>query len=218
MKNNITVLSLNNKFIIEDISLYLLHFLNFDTTSKIIGTELTIPFLINHLQLLESSTVKYIEFFYRLENTIFKIQILKAENKQYTISLEDSNINLEISEDFENSYINTSFDFIDKDKDLVEIINLKNKDTKTIQLEMIFLLKKIKEEIKELQNVNEKQEDKFIEKDSLSLSFVIDKLGFKNILLFIFVLSIIESIFIEPFIQPVVKNIATFFEESFTEN
>lgn len=216
MKNTITVTCENNTFIIQDISFYLLHLFRLEETSKIIGSELTISFLINHLQLLQNSTLKFIEFFYRLNKVIFKIQILKGESDTYTIFLEESSNDLELSIDFENTCINDSYQFIEKDKDLLEILSLRNKDSKTIQLEMIFLLRKIKEDITELQALNKEQEDKFIEKEAFTLSFIIEKLGFKNLILCLFLMSLIQVIFIEPFIQPVIKNIYTFFEESFT--
>jgi hypothetical protein len=218
MKNTLTVLPENNKFIIQDISFYLLQLFNLESQNKIIGSELTISFLINHLQLLENSTLKYIEFFYKLDKTIFKIQILKGEQKLYTIFLEDSVNDLDCDIDFENSCVNTGFEFIEKDKDLLEILSLRNKDAKTIQLEMIFLLRKIKEEITELQVLNKEQEEKFIEKEAFTFSFIIEKLGFKNLMLCLFIMSLIQVIFIEPFIQPVIKNISVFFEESFTEH
>jgi hypothetical protein len=216
VKNTLTVIAEQDKFIIQDISFYLLHLFNLENQSKVIGSELPISFLINHLQLLENSTLKYIEFFYRFNKTIFKIQILKGEQSLYTIFLEDSGNDLDLSLDFENSCVNTGFEFIEKDKDLLEILSLRNKDPKTIQLEMIFLLRKIKEEITELQVLNKEQEEKFIEKEAFTFSFIIEKLGFKNLMLCLFVMSLMQVIFIEPFLQPVIKNISVFFEESFT--
>lgn len=215
MKNTLTIIKKEDKYLILDISVSLINLfgLSFNNYPDIKNTELALPFLITHLKLLEISTVNYIEFLYNLKDEIYKIQIVKNENFTFTIFFENSNFKIK-SNILEDSCLNNYEEFITNDKDLVDVINLKNKSPETINLEMIYLLKKIKEEIIELKASNEEQESKFIEKDAFSLFFILEKLGLKNLILFLFIISLFESIIIEPFLNPMVEKMYEYFEES----
>lgn len=212
MKNTLSVKLRNDKYIISDISIALFPFFNFSSTDKVIGTELKTSFLISYLNLLKNSTINYLEFFYKIEKSIFKIQIIKQENENYILYFEDSGID-ELTH-FTQTCNDTIKNFLETDKDLIELINLKNKDLKTYQLEIIYLLKNIREELKELKEKNIEQDDLFIQKENFSLSFIIEKLGVKNLILFLFAISLIESFILEPLIQPIATKLIDNIQES----
>lgn len=219
MKKTLTVLKKNNKFLIQDISTSLLKIFELDTNQldSIKNTELVTPFLVNHLKLLDSSTINFIEFLYNLETKIYKIKINREDSFLFTIYFEDSYVYFPKPE-LEKDCLNNYEEFIVNDQDLIDTINLKDKKPEIINLEMIYILKKIKEEIKEIKLNNDNQDDRFIEKDSFSLSFIIEKLGIKNIILLLFLLSLIESFIIEPFLHPIVNKVYEQVEDSLFEN
>lgn len=219
MKKTLTLYKEKEKFLVKDISPSLLNILKKiqEDNSFDKGSEMTPSFLLTHLKLLEKSTVNYINFLYPLEENVLQIQIIKKKEGTFIIFLESSFLNNE-KEVIEKSYLTNYENFLEKDKKVIDILNLKNRDPEIIQLEIIYLLKKIKEELKELKEKHEKQEEKFIEKEIFTLSYIIDKLGIKNIIIVLFCLSTIESLVIEPFLQPIVESAYDQIEKSIFES
>lgn len=218
VKRTLSVAKKESDFYIIDISISLLKIFDIDESCHpdLKNTKLELPFLISYLHLLDSSTINYLELFYDIKGEMFTIQIVKKDDTNYLIFFDSAIFNKKDDCFAESCFTNYS-EFTTNDKDLLDVIKLKNKTPETINLEMIYLLKKIQEEVKELKENDSAQENKFIEKEIFSLPFLIAKLGFRNLILFLFAISLIESFIIEPFLQPVVNQVKDHLENSLIE-
>lgn len=217
MKNIINVLDNDTSFNISDISLDALKIFELEKKdyTNLENMELAIPFLVNYLKLLKHSTTTFIEFLYNIDNIIYKFKIVKEpfKDKEYIIYFEDTSLKIK-TQSVTESFVKDYLDFTSTDKNLLDILDLQNKDPQTINLEVIYLLKNIQEELKQLKSRDEEHENQFIEKKEFSIFYVIEKLGIRNLILFLFVISLIESFILEPLILPIANQLKENIQES----
>ena len=217
MKNIINVLDNDTSFNISDISLDALKIFGLEKKdyTNLKNMELAIPFLVSYLNLLKHSTTTFIEFLYNIDNIIYKFKIVKEplKNKEYIIYFEDTSLKIK-TQSVTESFVKDYLDFTSTDKNLLDILDLQNKDSQTINLEVIYLLKNIQEELKQLKIRDEEHENQFIEKKEFSIFYVIEKLGIRNLILFLFVISLIESFILEPLILPIGNQLKENIQES----
>jgi hypothetical protein len=221
----------SDSFLICDISLELAILLDFDENklNELKGKDLTISYLTSYLRLIKQSNISFLEFFYRIKKTLYQIKILKKDDSFFIVFFENIDLhkfyempNLEIqslddkrlTSEFHKDYTKV----IKEDQDLVELLNAKAKDKETIDLEILFLMRKLKDdleqiktEIKSIHQETNRQidniESTFLRKVDFNLVYLVAQTGIKKIFFFLLFISLIETMLFEPLLQPLMKNI-----------
>lgn len=200
----------SDSFIIKDYSEDILDIFGFNEDEELFGTDFQYPGIMSLLHIVNTHNMSHIESNFNIANasyitkiycvssTMFNIvfqpraysaELARIEKPSNSESLIDDYFIHELPNDFEEFYSN--------DKDLEEIIKLKDKDAATLNLEQIYLLNKIRDRLKDL-------EDNMVSEEDFSMSALLVRFGLKNIILFLLVMSIVETLLLERLIEPTI--------------
>lgn len=213
------------KYLIVDISPYILRLFDIQgSVEGLLNSVLSLPTLIKYLDLVRKSNIHYVEFLYDIKDFRYTVKIVE-EKKVYTIIFESVFSNtkdIDIQEqsiDIDDSFFADVEGVLTNDKTISEIFALRNATQENINLEILYVVKKVQEQLTELkEDYKEKHdsydrkidaiEENYLRKDEFTFYYFLEKIGVKKLLVFIFLISFVETIVIEPFIVPILKQIS----------
>lgn len=210
------------QFLIVDISPFILRLFGIEgTVEGMINNPIVLPTLVSYLNLVKNSTIHFIEFLYDIDDLRYTVKIVE-EKDCYTIIFESLFCNVKdigITEpipDIDDTFLHDVEGLFTNDKTISEIFALRNATQENVELEILYIVKKVQEQLEEWKteyqnksSVAEKRlddfEDEYIKEKDLDFYYVLGKVGIKRLIILLFVLSIIETTAIEPFITPIIN-------------
>lgn len=226
MKSNFNVTwdEPSQQYFILDISPFILQIFEIDRSAEdTIGCPLSLPLLLKYLNLLRLSPIHYIEFVYPIRDVSYTAKIVEEKNV-YTIIFESifqkpKNVDLSKgTESIDNTFLSDVEDLFTNDKTISEIFAMRNATQENINLEILYVVKKIQEQFEEFKEESKEAkteinarlkslEDNYVKTTDFNFYFFLSKIGLKRLVLFIFIFSIIETLIIEPFITPFINQV-----------
>ena len=210
------------QFIIVDISPFILRLFEIEgTVEGMINNPIVLPTLVSYLNLVRNSTIHFVEFIYDINEIRYIVKIVE-ERDCYTVIFESLFCNvkeIDITDpipDIDNSFLQDVEGLFTNDKTISEVFALRNAGQENIGLEVLYIVKKVQEQLEEWKSeyrdkcsITEKRldefEDEYIKEKDLDFYYVLGKVGIKRLIILLFVLSIVETTAIEPFITPIVN-------------
>lgn len=210
------------QYLIVDISPFILRLFEIEgTVEGLLGMNLSLPTLVSYLNLVRNSTIHYIEFLYDIDEHRYTVKIVE-EKEVFTIIFESLFCNIKEGKSSEpiihidDEFLKDVEGLFTNDKTISEIFALRNATQENVGLEILYVVKKVQEQLEELKINNNKQcsiyddrlkqvEENYIKEKDLDVYYVLAKIGFKKFIILIFILSLIETTMIEPFILPIIN-------------
>lgn len=207
---------------IKNISSVMFKIFGFDgDTSSVIGTTLSIPKLISHLDMLRDSTVQFIEFLYTIGIKTYSVKIVKDSPISFLILfsfLVEETIYEPIDYDKDTSieFFEGAEKILTNDKALDYTYNFRDRSKDEINLEVLYTVRAIKEQIKEdraeilqrliiqTDKINILEKESISQKD-ISIFNLIKLLGIGWMLLFILCMALFNQLIAYPLTKPIVN-------------
>lgn len=212
------------QFIIVDISPFILRLFDIEgTVEGMINSPIVLPTLVSYLNLVRNSTIHFIEFVYDINESHYTVKIVEEKNC-YTVVFESLFSHIKEITPFEpvpnidDTFLQDVQGLFTNDKTISEIFALRNATQENVDLEILYVVKKVQEQLMELkedykerwrkyEEKIEEIEDEYVKSEDLSVFYFLHKIGVKNLIVLLFILSIIETLFLEPFILPIINQV-----------
>lgn len=216
MKMSLSVQWNGKGYVIMDISPAVLRLLNITgKTEDVIGADLVLPLCIKYLDLIRKSPIHYMEVLYPIGEISYTVKIVE-DNKNYTLFFESlfcpvSSIQ---ETDIDNSFFDDVNNILSNDKTITEIFALRNASKENINLEILYTVKKMQEDVTEIKQDYKHSFDKidkeidlikatYIKEEVLTFYYVLEKIGIKKFIVFLFIVTLLETIVFQPLINPI---------------
>jgi len=221
MKSSLSVRWDKSEYVIVDVSPAVLKILDINSKAEdVIGNPLSLPLCIKYLDLVRKSPIHYMEVLYPIKEVSYTVKIVE-EGQLFTLYFESlfCPVSPKIySSSIDNSFFEDVEEMISNDKTITEIFSLRNASKENINLEILYIVKKLEEELKNLKkdavtvhdNIHKEIEDikqNYVKDADINFYYVLERIGVKKFIIFLFIIAVIESVLLEPFIAPILKQI-----------